>query len=138
MQFFYTMYDYYRHFILFACIHYNQATSCIMLKNIFRIFLNLIFKTICTSTIFRFILFHTTYNIHFASYTYLIDLIVSLHVERVKHDLTLHSIIHEKDVLAVDINMEYILDVSIWKSSIHRTRREIYNRMYNSWTSKQI
>lgn len=49
----------------------------------------------------------------FASYTYLIDLIVSLHVERVKHDLTLHSIIHEKDVLAVDINMEYILDVSI-------------------------
>lgn len=83
-----------------------------MLKNIFEIFLNLIFKQY-TSTIFRFILFHTTYNIHFASYTYLIDLIVSLHVERVKHDLTLHSIIHEKDVLAVDINMEYILDVSI-------------------------
>lgn len=88
-----------------------------MLKNIFEIFLNLIFKQhspyIPTSTTFRFILFHTSYNIHFASYTYLIDLIVSLHVERVKHDLTLHSIIHEKDVLAVDINMEYILDVSI-------------------------
>lgn len=120
IPFFYTMYDYYYwHFILFACIHYIPSNVMFYVKEYFQNFLKFDFQTICTyiyiqySTIFRFILFHTTYNIHFASYTYLIDLIVSLHVERVKHDLTLHSIIHEKDVLAVDINMEYILDVSI-------------------------
>lgn len=43
-------------------------------------------------------------------------------MERVKHDLTLHSIIHEKDVLAVDINMEYILDVSIYENQVYIVR----------------
>lgn len=40
------LYDYYWHFILFACIHYIQATSCYMLKEYFQNFLKFDFQTI--------------------------------------------------------------------------------------------